>query len=227
MASEPFRKIRFPSAPGRTRLLLCDNHSSHDTFGFYEYCLANSIALFFLPSHATHVLQPLDVGVFAPLDKYCSQEVDGWTASQPLHTPLTKAEFFPMCEQARRKALTLQNIRSAWSECGIHPFKRVRVISNPKYSLLFRAPLNHHLHANFALFAIAPHLLVLRLNTPLLLLRHHRLHWMITTISLRTSGLLHKRWKLISIWQRQSFTRLLPTTSPPSAARPCFPKLAL
>ena len=44
-----------------------------------------------------------------------------------------------MCERARRKALTLQNIRSAWSECGIHPFNRVRVISNPKYSLLFRA----------------------------------------------------------------------------------------
>ena len=99
MASEPFRKIRFPSAPGRTRLLLCDNHSSHDKFEFYEYCLANSIALFFLPSHATHVLQRLDVGVFAPLDRYSSQEVDGWTASQPIHTPLTKADFFPMCEQ--------------------------------------------------------------------------------------------------------------------------------
>ena len=114
-----FGKFASPSAPGRTRPLLCDNHSSHDTFEFYEYCLANSIALFFLPSHATPVLQRLDVGVFAPLDRYSSQEVDGWTASQPIHTPLTKADFFPMCERARRKALTLQNIRSAWSECGI------------------------------------------------------------------------------------------------------------
>ena len=49
-----FGKFASPSAPGRTRLLLCDNHSSHDTFEFHEYCLANSIALFFLPSHATH-----------------------------------------------------------------------------------------------------------------------------------------------------------------------------
>ena len=44
-----------------------------------------------------------------------------------------------MCKRARRKALTLQNIRSAWGECGIRPFDRVRVISNPKYSLPPRA----------------------------------------------------------------------------------------
>ena len=99
-----FGKFALSSAPGRTRLLLCDNHSSHNTFEFYEHCLANSISLFFLPSHATHVLQPVDVGGFCivPLDKYCSLEVDGWT-SQPLHTPLAKADFFPMYERARGK----------------------------------------------------------------------------------------------------------------------------
>ena len=39
-------------------------------------------------------------------------------------------------------------------------------------TLYFSIPTsNHHLHANFALFATVPHLLVLRLNTSLLLLR--------------------------------------------------------
>ena len=91
-----FGKHALPSKPGRIRLLLCDNHSSHDTFEFYEYCLENKIALFFLPSHATHVLQPLDVGAFAPLDRYCAQEVDDWTATQPLHASLLKGDFLPM-----------------------------------------------------------------------------------------------------------------------------------
>jgi len=53
-----FGKFATPSKPGKTRLLLCDNHSSHDNYKFYEYCLANDIALYFFPAHATHILQP-------------------------------------------------------------------------------------------------------------------------------------------------------------------------
>jgi len=90
-----FSKFAIPLRPVKTRLLLCDNHSSHDNYEIYEHCLANDIALFFFPSHVTHILQPLDVGVFSPLDQYCSQEVDDRTASQPLHTSLLKGDFHP------------------------------------------------------------------------------------------------------------------------------------
>ena len=61
-----------PSKPGQKRLLLCDNHSSHVTYEFIEFCLEKNIVLFFFPSHATHILQPLDVGVFGPLARYCA-----------------------------------------------------------------------------------------------------------------------------------------------------------
>ena len=87
--------------------------------------------------------------------------------------------------------------------------------------------LNHHLHANAALFATAPHLFVLILDTSLLLLRFHHLHLTIATISSRTSVLLHKRWKLTFMWQRQSFTKLLPARSLPREVGLCFPKLAI
>ena len=92
------------------RLLLCDNHSSYDTYEFKEYCIKHNIALFCFPSHAMHPLQPLDVGVFRPLDRYCSQKVDIWTASQPLATPLHKADFLPMCKHARKKGVMEHNI---------------------------------------------------------------------------------------------------------------------
>jgi len=88
-----FGKFATPSKPGKTRLLLCDNYSFHDNYEFYGYCLANDIALFFFPAHATHILQSLDIGVFGPLDRYCNQEVGSWTSSQPLHTPLLKGDF--------------------------------------------------------------------------------------------------------------------------------------
>ena len=117
-----FDKYAIPSKSGAVRLLLCDSHSSHDTYEFKEYCIEHNIAFFYFPSHATHLLQPLDVGVFGPLDRYCSQEVDTWTASQPLATPLFKADFLPTCEHARKEGVTEQNIRKAWVECGIHPY---------------------------------------------------------------------------------------------------------
>jgi hypothetical protein len=99
----------------------------------------NNIALFFFPSHATQILQPLNVGVFSPLDYYCSQEVDDWVASQPLHTSLLKGDFIPMCERARKKGVTALNIKAVWSKCGIHTFNKTRVMTNPHCTILFPA----------------------------------------------------------------------------------------
>ena len=49
-------------------------------------------------------------------------------------------------------------------------------------ALYFSVPTpNRHLYANFALFAIIPHLSVLRLDTSLLMLELHLLHWMMAT----------------------------------------------
>ena len=127
-----------PSKPGQKRLLLCDNHSSHVTYEFIEFCLEKNIVLFFFPSHATHILQPLDVGVFGPLARYCAQEVDAWIAIQPLHTSLLKGDFIPLCEKARKKAFTSSTIRSAWAACGIHPLNKIRVLTDPKVNASFQ-----------------------------------------------------------------------------------------
>jgi hypothetical protein len=54
-------------ANGRYRLLLCDGHDSHITAQFVRYCIDNKIIVFLLPPHSSHLLQPLDVGVFGPV----------------------------------------------------------------------------------------------------------------------------------------------------------------
>lgn len=127
-----------PSKPGQKPLLLCDNHPSHVTYEFLEFCLEKNIILFFFPSHATHILQPLDVGIFGPLARYCAQEVDAWTAIQPLHTSLLKGDFIPLCEKARKKAFTSSTIRSAWAACGIHPLNKIRVLTDPQVNSSFQ-----------------------------------------------------------------------------------------
>jgi hypothetical protein len=73
---EHFNKWARPSAPGRKRLLFCDNHGSHETHEFMEFCLQNDITLFFMPAHTSQYLQPLDVSLFSPLDRFCRQEQD-------------------------------------------------------------------------------------------------------------------------------------------------------
>jgi len=50
-------------------LLRYDGHNSHILAEFVGYCLQSLIKLILLPPHSSHLLQPLDVGVFSPLKK--------------------------------------------------------------------------------------------------------------------------------------------------------------
>jgi len=59
-----------------TRLLIVDGHRSHLTLEFIQYAIDNNIQLLCFPAHATHLLQPLDVGLFAPLQKYYGKAAD-------------------------------------------------------------------------------------------------------------------------------------------------------
>ncbi|KAL2097017.1 hypothetical protein ACEWY4_006224 [Coilia grayii] len=51
----------------RPLLLFMDQHEAHVGTGVVDFCRANQIEVVCLPSHTTHVLQPLDVSVYGPL----------------------------------------------------------------------------------------------------------------------------------------------------------------
>ena len=53
--------------PLEYHLLILDGHHSHNNLRFYEYAWDNKIILLSYPGHSTHLLQPLDVGLFPPL----------------------------------------------------------------------------------------------------------------------------------------------------------------
>lgn len=48
----------------RPVLLLLDGHVSHSSIELLQLAKANNVILFCLPSHSTHLYQPLDTGVF-------------------------------------------------------------------------------------------------------------------------------------------------------------------
>lgn len=57
----------------RPVLLVSDGHGSHITIEVIEYARSNEIHLLCLPSHTSHILQPLDVGVFKSFKAFFSK----------------------------------------------------------------------------------------------------------------------------------------------------------
>jgi hypothetical protein len=60
------------------RVLIVDGHSSHLNMRFIEECDRNRIILAILPPYSTHRLQPLDVGIFAPLAQRYSEALNDY-----------------------------------------------------------------------------------------------------------------------------------------------------
>jgi hypothetical protein len=58
------------------RLLVVDGHKSHCTFEFMWECFSNKVYVVYLPLYMLHMLQPLDLGVFALLKVTYKAEAD-------------------------------------------------------------------------------------------------------------------------------------------------------
>ena len=114
---------------GETRLLILDGHSSHINARFLKFCEENDIVCFCLPAHSTHLLQPLDVGLFGPFQHYYGKAVEDFFLSTNLG--ITHSSFLPLYKKACAQAFTRANIESAFRACGIVPFN-ARVVTLPK-----------------------------------------------------------------------------------------------
>ena len=57
-------------------LLIYDGHGSHDTLDVITLSQEHNVLLYCLPPHTTHMLQPLDVGVFGPFQRAWADRCD-------------------------------------------------------------------------------------------------------------------------------------------------------
>ncbi len=116
--------------PKEARLLVCDGHESHITKRFMELCCKYNIHVLYLPPHASHVLQPLDVAIFGPL-KHAYRKRLGWLAQMDDSTISGKRNFLSCYHGARDEALTTSNIRAGWRGSGLCPVAISRPLMNP------------------------------------------------------------------------------------------------
>jgi hypothetical protein len=81
-----------------------------------------------MPSHSSHLLQPLDVGCFSPLKRAYSRQVESLMRHHINH--ITKLEFLPAFKAAFNQSFTSANICSAFRGAGLVPLQPDVVLSN-------------------------------------------------------------------------------------------------
>ncbi|KAJ0157765.1 Carboxylesterase patB [Fusarium oxysporum f. sp. albedinis] len=120
----------------RYHLLILDGHESHHSADFERYCKENKIITLCMPAHASHLLQPLDVGCFGLLKKAYGREIEHLIRCSITH--ISKTEFFPAFYAAFKATFTESNIQGGFRGAGLAPLDPETVIS--KLDVQLRTP---------------------------------------------------------------------------------------
>ena len=105
--------------PTRPVLLIQDGHSSHASIELIECARANYIHVLCLPAHTTHILQPLDVGVFKSFKAAFSKACRNYTLKHP--GCITTDVIAALVGESMPVAFTPLNILSGFKKWGIQP----------------------------------------------------------------------------------------------------------
>ena len=109
-------------------LLVLDGHESHANYLFLDFTWKHRILVQVLPAHSSHLTQPLDVGLFSPLQNNYGKLVMDWSKGGGF-PGLHKSDFFPLLKIAREQTYTLENIRGAWKGSGLVPYDKRKILS--------------------------------------------------------------------------------------------------
>ena len=118
--------VHAPSA--RPLLLLLDGHASHYNPTFLKMAAEEGIIVFCLPPHTTHLLQPLNNGVFASLKGQWQQECQHFYAKNPGKV-INQRNFMQVFHKAWIQGLTIANVTSCFRAVEVYPINKSAVLS--------------------------------------------------------------------------------------------------
>jgi hypothetical protein len=124
-----FKPQTCEKAAGLQRLLIADGHGSHIQGDFIACCMENKIDLLIMPPHYSHILQLLDVGVFAMFKQF--HTIETHAISQLSSQLIPHAEWIELLSCARKKAMSKENILCGWCSTGLWstlPMQVLRVL---------------------------------------------------------------------------------------------------
>jgi hypothetical protein len=101
------------------RLLIIDGFAGHLSFEFVSYCIMFDIVFCTLPPHSTHILQPLDVGVFQAL-KAAHQKLLRRSIREG-NLAYSRTAFAEAFKEIYTRGFSAHNIISGFEKSGIYP----------------------------------------------------------------------------------------------------------
>jgi hypothetical protein len=111
---------------GAKRLLILNSYSSYLTAEFNLFCKENAIIYLYMPPHSSHLLQPLDVGVFRPLKQAYRKLVERIIMAGNNH--VNKQDFLSLYPTARERVFTQENIYRGFAGANLKPLNPERVL---------------------------------------------------------------------------------------------------
>lgn len=120
--------IKYIQRPDTTQpiIVIFDGHRSHINVPVLEWAKQNNVVLFVLPAHTSHVLQPLDVACFGPLQRIYNNACHKFLRENPA-TKITRFNVAALASNAYNKALSNNNLRAAFQKTGIFPFDKTTI----------------------------------------------------------------------------------------------------
>jgi hypothetical protein len=151
------QKLFIPSTSsrvrGRFRLLILDGHGSHLTPQFDRICAENDIIPLCMPSHSSHLLQPLDVGCFAVLKRAYGRFISDLARRGYNH--IDKFDFLDDYQRARLEAFQQPAIiQNSFAASGLVPVDAERVLSKLNISLRTPTPPSSRLGSRSSQFTL-------------------------------------------------------------------------
>lgn len=98
-----------------------DGHKSHLTMHLSDFCSDNGIILISLFPNATHMLQPMDVGVFHPLKNGWKNAVARFRVENNKQK-IRKENFAPLLATTIKEVVNVKILQNAFRTCGLFPF---------------------------------------------------------------------------------------------------------
>lgn len=95
-------------------------HGSHCTAQFDKICNENSIIAIYMPSHSSHLLQPLDVCCFGPLKQAYGDQIRHMSQQGIGH--IDKLDFLAAYIKAHTTGFSQDIIKKGFLATGINPF---------------------------------------------------------------------------------------------------------
>ena len=110
-----------PLKDGQKVLLLLDGHKSHASVRLAQWARDRNIILFILPAHTSHLLQPLDVVCYGPMQRMYNSECQKFLRES--HGVITRYNVCQLVCKVYNKAMSADNLIAAFQKTGIHPLK--------------------------------------------------------------------------------------------------------